>query len=1517
MSAVIQNEYTGNNSTTTYSFTFPYLKTSDIKASLDGVETTAFTLPNATTLQFNTAPQNGVSIKIFRETSVDDLTATFYAGSAIKSEDLNDNFTQNLYKTQEVGARSLNTLGGTMTGDLTLGTQADLVFEGATADAHETTIKVVDPTADRTITFPNVTGTVVTTGDTGTVATSMIATSAVTGIKIADDQINSEHYVDGSIDTAHIADAQVTTAKIADSNVTTGKLAADAVTAAKLADNAVVTANIVDDAVTTQKIAADSIVGSRIADNSIDSEHYVDGSIDNAHLASNSVTQAKMADDSVGTAELQDSSVDTARLADNSVTLAKMTDNSVGTSEIVDTAVTTAKIANNAITMAKLSSGTLPSDITVDSTNLVNGTVNTVDIADDAVTDAKLADHASNDSNRAVGANHIKTNSVTTEKISGTAVTDAKLASNAVTTSKITDANVTTVKIADSNVTLAKLASDLKQTSISDSDTQIPTSGAVVDYVAAQLAPIGGLEVIATEVAFPNTQPSAGVVISIADAGGIVVNGSGTSTTGRTVGGSTVTINNINSAFNSATVDAGVSFMVSSTGSGQVYNFHKATLKESDILNLSNDINDFGNRYRVNAGEPGSNNDEGDLVYDTNANKMKVYDGSSWGEVTSTGEFKYLFLCPAGGSGAPTINGSVATYDLREGSNSGSAASVTNAAQLIVSVNGVVQKANTGTSAPSEGFALVDSNTIVFGANLQTGDSVFIVQIGSAVTIPTPGDGTVTAAKITSSAVITDKIADDAVTNAKIASLAITNTELSGDIASNKLEVNDAHIIIGDANHDGALQTLSGDVTMTRTGAVTIANNAVTTTKIADNTIPESKLKVSNSPTNGYFLSAQSGNTGGMTWAEVDAGVTSDAQGNTVAGTGAGDDFSGTDAQNNSFFGKNAGTAVTTGDLNVAVGMESNVTGTTGSENTSVGAAALRYSGPSASHNTAIGRNSMHGAVSGGTGLITGNDNTAVGSNSLFTNTSGHSNAALGKNALNANEGGYNNVAIGHNALDANTSGSQLTAVGSNALGSNTSASFNTAVGQSSQAAITTGQYNNSLGYQTLYASTTGAHNLAIGYQTMHDLTNGSYNTAVGSHAMWEATNPTNNVALGYWALGDGVLTGSNNVAVGSEACMDMTSGYNNAVVGRRAMEYATTAGGNCVLGYEALRNAASNNNVAIGYGALRAYTATNGHNTFIGNSAGEHITGGYQNIAIGASSMGGSNATTAHINTMVGRATGNKLTTGNSNVGIGDQACYNLTTSYYNNALGTYALDECTTGHTNTAMGYASLSNLTTGAQNDAYGTFSGTGITTGHGNSLYGYFSGYYITTGDNNTCYGLYSGAYVNAITTGQYNVNLGNFSRPASASSVRCHAIGYNFGALAGNNTFSVQASSGSYQSNNSSSWSTTSDRRIKKGIVDNSVGLDAIEKIQVRNFEYKTQDEIVADNPELEEVIDSIGNKPKGQQLGVIAQEIEDILPDVVETQTTGVKTVNPDNLTWYLVNAVKELSAKVTALEAK
>ena len=89
--------------------------------------------------------------------------------------------------------------------------------------------------------------------------------------------------------------------------------------------------------------------------------------------------------------------------------------------------------------------------------------------------------------------------------------------------------------------------------------------------------------------------------------------------------------------------------------------------------------------------------------------------------------------------------------------------------------------------------------------------------------------------------VTTSKLANNAVTSAKIADSNVTNAKLAGDIPANKLQVNDAHIIIGDVSADGTLQTLS-DVSMTRTGAVTIANNAVTTAKIADEAVTLAKL---------------------------------------------------------------------------------------------------------------------------------------------------------------------------------------------------------------------------------------------------------------------------------------------------------------------------------------------------------------------------------------------------------------------------------------------------------------------------------------------------------------------------------------------------------------------------------------------------------------------------------------------------------------------------------------------------
>lgn len=202
------------------------------------------------------------------------------AGSISTNFGAIDNGSSAITTTGLVSAGSLTVTGTTtLNGNLILGDAAadtlviaatiqgatPLVFEGADsggANAHETSFAITDPTADRTITFPdatltvnaaaNISGTtlasnVVTSSLTavGTIATGVwqgtaiasayIAADAITGAKIADDAIDSEHYTDGSIDNAHIAD------------------------------------------------------------DAIDSEHYADGSIDNQHIANGTIALAKTA----------------------------------------------------------------------------------------------------------------------------------------------------------------------------------------------------------------------------------------------------------------------------------------------------------------------------------------------------------------------------------------------------------------------------------------------------------------------------------------------------------------------------------------------------------------------------------------------------------------------------------------------------------------------------------------------------------------------------------------------------------------------------------------------------------------------------------------------------------------------------------------------------------------------------------------------------------------------------------------------------------------------------------------------------------------------------------------------------------------------------------------------------------------------------------------------------------------------------------------------------------------------
>src|SRR5210317_1148192 len=100
--ATTEQFYTGDGTTTLYTFPFEYITKDDVKVSLNDVDTNAYTYANATTIQFTSAPVLNDRIRIYRFTNVDNLKATFASGSSIRAVDLNNNFQQNNFAVEEI-----------------------------------------------------------------------------------------------------------------------------------------------------------------------------------------------------------------------------------------------------------------------------------------------------------------------------------------------------------------------------------------------------------------------------------------------------------------------------------------------------------------------------------------------------------------------------------------------------------------------------------------------------------------------------------------------------------------------------------------------------------------------------------------------------------------------------------------------------------------------------------------------------------------------------------------------------------------------------------------------------------------------------------------------------------------------------------------------------------------------------------------------------------------------------------------------------------------------------------------------------------------------------------------------------------------------------------------------------------------------------------------------------------------------------------------------------------------------
>ena len=177
-----------------------------------------------------------------------------------------------------------------------------------------------------------------------------------------------------------------------------------------------------------------------------------------------------------------------------------------------------------------------------------------------------------------------------------------------------------------------------------------------------------------------------------------------------------------------------------------------------------------------------------------------------------------------------------------------------------------------------------------------------------------------------------------------------------------------------------------------------------------------------------------------------------------------------------------------------------------------------KYIGTSAPTSLTANANLMVG--SGGSGITTGNNNTAVGLFCAGSLTTGEDNVVAGTGALSVTNFGSYNVAIGRNALQLVTN-----PFGEVAIGWHANQSFTTA---------TTGP-NTAVGYRALWNNLTGGFNTVLGSEAGAYITTGSNNTYLGAGSGLSATTGSNNTCIGLNST-PATATTSNSITLGNSS---------------------------------------------------------------------------------------------------------------------------------------------------------------------------------------------------------------------------------------------------------------------------------------------------------------------------------------------------------------------------------------------
>jgi hypothetical protein len=786
-----------------------------------------------------------------------------------------------------------------LTGDATISGGTITISNNAITTA-KINANAVDATklADNAVTTLKVADNAITTAkiNANAVDATKLADNAVTTLKVADNAITSAKIVDATITGADIANTTITGTNIAATTITADKLAQSTATPGQvlkwngtnwvpqndntgaatptLSNGQILTGDGTTNSATT--LTGDATISGgtiTISNNAITTAKINANAVDATKLADNSVTTLKVADNAITTAKINAAAVDGTKIADNAVTSLKITDGSVTGADIASATIAGSNISANTITGANVAATSITADKLAQSTATSgqvlkwNGT-NWAPADDDAGVGAtptlangqiligngttNSAAALTGDATISGGTITISNNAITTAKINANAVDATKLADNAVTTLKVADNAITSAKILDATVTGA----DIANTTITG--TNIASTTITADKLAQSTATPGQVLKWNGTNWVPQNDNTGAAAPTLSN--GQILIGDGTTnsaaalTGDATISGGTITISN--NAITTAKINA------NAVDATKLADNAVTTLKVADNAITT---------AKINAAAV-----DGTKIADNAVTSLKITDGSVTGADIASA----------------TIAGSNISANTITGANVAATSITADKLAQSTATSGQVLKWNGTNWAPADddagvgatptlanGQILIGDGTTNSAAAL-TGDATIsggtITISNNAITTAKINANAVDATKLADNAVTTLKVADNAITSAKILDATVTgadiaNTTITGTniaattITADKLAqstatpgqvlkwngtnwvpqndntgaaaptLSNGQILIGDGTTNSA-SSLTGDATLSG-GTITIANNAITSTKIADGTI--------------------------------------------------------------------------------------------------------------------------------------------------------------------------------------------------------------------------------------------------------------------------------------------------------------------------------------------------------------------------------------------------------------------------------------------------------------------------------------------------------------------------------------------------------------------------------------------------------------------------------------------------------------------------------------------------------